>query len=106
MKDKKALMLTPQEKVVLKRLSLSQLLFLSELSTHKEYDTFIAISNYFLNQEKNYFFLENELSTDPNKLYAKHALVRGELLALQAFMKVIEGAKYELELRTPKKKGE
>lgn len=92
--------LTLEEKQLLERLTKEQLIYLSQLAENKDFPTLTAITNFFIEIEKNKFFGENE--TTEEALTIKHAFARGSVAGLVKLLHIIGGSKVELDRRTKK----
>jgi hypothetical protein len=93
--------LTADERVILGKLSKEQLIFLSQFSDEKNYQTLVQIANFFIDIEKNLFFKETRFTQE--QLAAEHSFARGSVAGITKFVHVIAASKQELARRNPKK---
>lgn len=93
---------TADERDVLKLLSKEHLVFLSEISEHKDFQLLIDIINHFKNIEKDVFFKNS--SYDKEKLSADLQFSRGSIAGQVKLIHIIGGAKLELQRREEERK--
>lgn len=94
--------LTAEERDVLRVLAKEQLVFLSEISEHKDFQLLLDIINHFKNIEKDVFFKNS--SYDKEKLSADLQFSRGSIAGQVKLIHIIGGAKLELARREEERK--
>lgn len=88
--------LSPVEKDILRKLSVSELRFLSKIAQDKDFETFVKITEILVDYEKNYVF---KISENDKDLPILKANARGRAGGYTQFGRLIVAAGSEIERR-------
>lgn len=93
---KKPVVLSGEERNVLRQLNNEQLRLLVQLKDRAEFQAIIDLVNLMIDIDKNYFFRENEGAMEPVQLALKHAYRRGASARGIEITRMIQGASSEI----------
>jgi len=90
--------LTLEEREILGKLTKEELIFLSQFSDEKNYETLVKIANFFIDIEKNLFFKGTKFTNE--QLANEHSFARGSIAGITKFVHVIAASNQELLRRS------
>lgn len=98
------LRLSNESRLILSKLDISQLSFLSSIKLNKDFQTFQDVVNLLIDIEKNSFFGDDESKYENPVWQARHAYARGGIAKLIMLLNIIVGAEVEMQRREQERK--